>query len=158
MRTVRRCDVDGCESKHLAKGYCRAHYLRKYKHGSLEKLTMRGEPVLDRIMAKVTVTDAGYKTACWIFGGTIAENGYGGIRHEGKMRRVHVVTYEAKNGPVPDGLELDHLCRVRPCCNPDHVEPVTHLENIRRSSLVGRVNNSKRNSLGQFMAEEKGFI
>ncbi len=46
---------------------------------------------------------------------------------------MHKLNYERKYGPVPPGLQLDHLCRVRNCVNPDHVEPVTPAENIRRS-------------------------
>jgi len=51
--------------------------------------------------------------------------------------------YEYFKGPVPDGLELDHLCRVRSCCNPDHLEPVTHKENIRRGFLRRGVVSSR---------------
>lgn len=49
------------------------------------------------------------------------------------MRRAHRVVYESLVGPIPAGLELDHTCRVRRCVNPDHLEPVTHAENQRRS-------------------------
>jgi hypothetical protein len=47
-------------------------------------------------------------------------------------RRVHRINYEAKYGPVPAGKELDHLCKQKECVNPDHVEAVTHTENVRR--------------------------
>jgi hypothetical protein len=127
---MRTCSVDGCGGKHLAKGFCRAHYLRVYKHGSLEKLTMRGESVIARIMAKVQILPNG----CWVFTGCITENGYGHIRLEGRMRHTHAVTYEDKYGPIPDGLEPDHFyCDNKVCCNPDHVKPVTHQENVARA-------------------------
>jgi hypothetical protein len=55
-------------------------------------------------------------------------DGYG--KYSG--RQAHRVVYETLAGPVPDGLELDHLCRQKACVNPQHLEPVTHRENMRR--------------------------
>lgn len=55
---------------------------------------------------------------------------------EGRKRYGHVVAYELFVGPVPDGLEVDHLCRITWCCNPGHLEAVTHSENIRRAYPV----------------------
>lgn len=49
---------------------------------------------------------------------------------------THRITYLFYVGPIPDGLELDHLCRVRACCNPDHLEAVTRLVNVRRGNAV----------------------
>lgn len=70
-------------------------------------------------------------SGCWLWIGHI-ENGYGRI---GK-RLAYRVTYERVHGPVPKGLELDHICRVRSCVNPDHLEPVTKVENILRGAVV----------------------
>jgi HNH endonuclease len=130
---MRTCSIEGCGRKHLAKGLCQTHYLRMYKHGSLDSLTMRGASALERIAAKVAIQPNG----CWLFTGVLTANGYGHVRDDdGNMRHAHVITYEAKHGPIPDGMESDHLCRCRACCNPDHIEPVTHLENVRRSDIA----------------------
>lgn len=51
-----------------------------------------------------------------------------------RMHRPHVENYVAKYGPVPPGLDLDHLCRIRRCINPDHLEPVTNAVNSRRGA------------------------
>ncbi len=56
---------------------------------------------------------------------------------------AHRFSFEMVNGPVPNGLELDHLCRVRRCVNPSHLEAVTRLENIRRSPLVGLIQRNR---------------
>lgn len=73
---------------------------------------------------------------CWIWTGGLKPNGYGEIRVNGKLTYPHRVVWEALVGPIEDGLEIDHLCRVPTCCNPDHLEPVTHKENVRRGLWV----------------------
>jgi hypothetical protein len=72
---------------------------------------------------------------CWIWTACLQSDGYGSFRLAGKTRLAHVVAWEWSKGLVPDGLELDHLCRNRACVNPDHLEPVTHIENVRRGAL-----------------------
>ncbi len=81
------------------------------------------------------VEDRGYVTDCWIWAGTIdAVTGYGrGLNSHRQYRGAHRVSYEKFRGPIPEGLTLDHLCRVKSCVNPDHLEPVTNAENIRRA-------------------------
>ena len=73
-------------------------------------------------------------SGCWLWTGAVGSHGYGqvGKTPEFNTTVVHKILYEEKFGPVPDGLELDHLCRVRCCVNPDHLEPVTRRENIMR--------------------------
>lgn len=73
---------------------------------------------------------------CWLWTGTIRPDGYGVIYIASKALRfrtsAHRYSYQLIKGAIPEGLELDHLCRVRKCCNPDHLEAVTHAENLRR--------------------------
>jgi HNH endonuclease len=77
--------------------------------------------------------DRGHETPCWVWQRPLNGNGYGELRFNNRGRKAHAVFYERKHGEIPAGLELDHLCRVRACVNPDHLEPVTHAENMRRS-------------------------
>lgn len=87
------------------------------------------QPALDRALAKLDIGD------CWLWTGAVATRGYGQIRgDDGRLAQVHRVVYEGLVGAIPKGLQLDHLCRVRLCCNPDHLEPVTCKENRRRST------------------------
>lgn len=72
------------------------------------------------------------QTDCWIWNGA-TDRGYGRVFIDGTAKRVHKVVWEALNGPVPAGLQLDHLCRVRACVNPDHLEVVTNKVNVRRA-------------------------
>lgn len=69
---------------------------------------------------------------CWLWTAGKHSRGYGQFYLDGKDVRAHRAAYEHYIGPIPDGLEIDHLCRVRECCNPAHLEAVTHAENVRR--------------------------
>lgn len=73
---------------------------------------------------------------CWIWEGALTTDGYGHLLWRGKIRLVHRVVYELLVGPIPESLTLDHLCRVRSCANPAHVEPVTHRVNILRGEGI----------------------
>jgi len=71
-------------------------------------------------------------SGCFLWFGALNDGGYGRIKHKMKFRRAHIVAWELAHGKVPDGLVIDHKCRVRCCVNPDHMELVTIGENIRR--------------------------
>lgn len=92
-------------------------------------------PVADRLLDRVSVADSG----CWEFG-SLGTDGYGqmwvGSRTDGtrRLRKAHIIAYEIFVGPVPEGRELDHLCRNRACVNPEHLEPVTHQLNVQRGA------------------------
>lgn len=81
-----------------------------------------------------TVTDKGYKTPCWIWNGKPNQHGYGRTQVDRKTVLAHRAVYEAYRGSIPESLELDHLCRIPLCVKPEHLEPVTHVVNVRRGS------------------------
>jgi HNH endonuclease len=80
-----------------------------------------------RLQRKFTITDG-----CWEWVGSFDGKGYGKFFLAGKSYRAHRVTYEFYVGPIPDGLVIDHLCRNKRCVNPEHMEPVTQVENAKR--------------------------
>jgi len=89
----------------------------------------------ESVLAKISPEP---NTGCWLWAGNMWTGDYGRIGFKGRNRLAHRVVYELIRGPIPEGLELDHLCRVHSCVNPDHLEPVTHHENMKRSPLTHR--------------------
>lgn len=69
-------------------------------------------------------------TGCWLWLGAMTTEGYGHICFEGRKIPVHRASYEVYVGPIPNGLHIDHICRVRCCANPTHLRPLTSRENV----------------------------
>ena len=92
-----------------------------------------GLPLRDKILLGVEVDKA---TGCWLWTRALQPAGYGRISVNGRLIYTHRAAYEAFVGPIPEGMDIDHLCRVRSCCNPDHLEPVTRRENLLRGDTL----------------------
>ncbi|MFI9344986.1 HNH endonuclease signature motif containing protein [Streptomyces sp. NPDC052773] len=125
------CSVTTCDKPAVKRGWCSAHYSRWRKKGDVQAhIPLR--PFLDphaQIMSKVDKNGPG---GCWLWKGHVLPTGYGTVNAFGTVLLAHRAAYRLLVGPIPDGLTLDHLCRVTHCVNPDHLEPVTRRENIRR--------------------------
>jgi hypothetical protein len=96
----------------------------------------------DRIGAKVVPVEDG----CWLWAGHVAKNGYGQTWMDGAVRYAHRTVYELLVGPIT-AATLDHLCRVRSCVNPDHLEPVSMGENTLRGDTISARNAAKTHCL-----------
>lgn len=107
----------------------------------------KGRPPLERLYERSERVDLGYETLCFVQTRGLLRTGYGQVRDaDGRVRRSHIVVWEQKHGPVPDGFELDHLCHDartcpggftcphRACHEVSHLVPATHLDNVRRGS------------------------
>ena len=83
-------------------------------------------------------------TGCWLWLKYIAQDtGYGKLTVDGRQLYAHRVYYERHRGPIPEGLVIDHLCRVRNCVNPAHLEVVTRGENTLRGETPSGINSRK---------------
>ncbi len=133
------CRHPGCSGSVLARGLCPTHYKAEWrKAGGFPRPAPE-----TRLWAKIdqdgpppepgSLADRRSLGRCWVWTGATAGGGYGYVRWEGRAQRVHRVVYELLTGPIPAGLVLDHLCRRPSCVRPDHLEPVTHQENMGRS-------------------------
>lgn len=86
-----------------------------------------------------------FTTDCWIWTASKDSSGYGKIMFNKKIVSAHRMAYNLFFGEIPNKLEIDHLCRNRPCVNPNHMEVVTHKENCKRGDHV--TNNYNRQKI-----------
>lgn len=111
------------------------------------------KPVLDRILAKVR-----YDAGCWIYTGHVSVYGYGRVTVSRKLgpHPVHRVAYQELVGDIPPGMQIDHLCRNRACCNPLHLEAVSFQENIARGCSKRSHTHCRRGH--EFTVENTGYV
>ena len=102
--------------------------------------TRRPRPIADRFWSHVQKPDDA--VGCWMWTGSTSNGGYGAFfPAEDEAVGAHRFAYELVKGPIPEGRQLDHLCRNRLCVNPDHVEPVTQHENLLRGEGFAGINS-----------------
>ena len=154
-RTDRGCSIEGCDRKHYQRGWCAVHYGRWYRHGD----PLAGLPtyatVQDRIMGTVEMVEQSLLGPCWLWQGTLDKDNYGRTKRDGKLIHAHRLAYEEFVGPIPAGLQLDHLCHDpaqcepgatclhRRCVNPEHLNPTTAAKNIARGGGLAAINATK---------------
>lgn len=113
----------------MKRGWCETHYQRWRLTGELGsgEINSPSRPLTERFWSKVQKSDG-----CWAWTAATNEKGYGMFWNGERAVRAHRFAFEAQHGEIPDGLQIDHLCRNPACCNPNHLEAVTPQENTRR--------------------------
>jgi hypothetical protein len=124
--------MSGKTSAAVKRAYRERHRERLAAERRVRRAILRGSrvrtTVAERFWGKVHKTES-----CWLWMANLGFGGrYGAFYVDGRMRPAHRLAYEWLVGSVPLGLELDHLCGTPRCVNPDHLEPVSHAENMRR--------------------------
>lgn len=129
------------ETPRITRGLCDNHYARE-RRGTVPTstglLVVRGRPV-QRFWARLDQDGpiGDYRPElgpCWIWGGKPDGKGYGQHKVSGVFVMAHRFAHELLIGPIPDGYEVDHLCRVRLCVRPEHLEAVTPAVNTWRAA------------------------
>lgn len=126
------CAVTNCGKQPKGRGLCNLHYQRWRSTGTTDA-QVRVVAKVDPFVRFIASTEI-HVDGCWLRQGSINTNGYAAFQINGSQVRAHRWLYERMVGPIPADLQLDHLCRVRNCVRPDHLEAVTASENTRRST------------------------
>lgn len=148
----RACSIDGCEERAECRGWCSMHYTRWKRTGDPrpdQAPTIKNDDQA-RFWARVATT-----SGCWLWTGSLTSDGYGQFRWGNKNNTAHRFSFVLHGGELVDGMHLDHLCRVRECVNPAHLEQVTPRENTMRGIGPGAVNAFKDACLAGHPFDEK---
>lgn len=113
-----------------AKGYCAKHYHRLAKHGNVKGGKRQLKKTVREYLEFRSVVNE--DTGCWNWTGSTNADGYATSRYTNYTGLAHRISYIEYVGEIPQGLQIDHLCNVRNCINPEHLEAVTRDENTRR--------------------------
>ena len=121
------CSISGCPSQVAIKkwGLCNRHYMRLKRHGHPESGGARHYSSDEAAFEARTHKDGD----CLVWDGAKGSNGYGAITVSGRRALAHRYSWERANGPIPEGMWIDHTCYRRDCVNPDHLRLATAQQN-----------------------------
>lgn len=143
------CVIPECEGPDGSRGMCDKHYKRWWRYGDPNFTKRKQRWVLEECWSP------GEPDECWIWRGEVSV--YWGYGLFGR-KRAHRVIYEKLVGPIPHGLVLDHLCRVKLCVNPAHLEPVISSINVARGKISYAIRALCRNNLHDITSPESWYI
>lgn len=147
------CTFEGCDRPYRSKGYCEKHYLRLYRHGDASTTKQFPNGTSDEVKFW---TWAGKAEGCWLWTGGL-RGGYGFLVSP-REQAAHRLSWIIHNGPIPVGLQVHHICGIRRCVNPDHLQLVTQRENmgemLLRRSMEARISHleTENESLKKLLA------
>lgn len=148
-RPARACEWGECREKVTARDLCRRHYYRARNGSDMDAPSHLGRSVYERFFEKVEDSEGG----CWMWTGSRVASGYGRFGYNGATRFAYAAAYDMFVGPVPSGRVLDHVCRNKPCVNPEHLRVVTVKENAENMHPVRLVGGAEKHRGVDYMPE-----
>lgn len=138
------CTIEGCETKHKARGLCKNHYNEWYRINRPRKSRSKPEVAARKLATKeqLFLTKAIKSEGCWGWSGTLSPTGYTTLNAERKKWFGHRVSFEMHIGPIPDGFDIDHKCHNKSCTNPDHLQAVSRKENKENTNGAYKCNST----------------
>ena len=127
---MKHCSIEDCEKRHYARGWCKRHYDRWRKHGDPLGAAYQGPEAAFLAKTEPLVGEPAHT----IWKGATDRYGYGSLRVNGRSVKAHRYAWERANGPIPDGMFIDHACHERSCVNPDHLRLATPQQNQQNRS------------------------
>ena len=139
--TEHTCTIDGCGSPAHARGWCSKHYRRWQRHGD----PRGGGPSCYSTPEEAFAARAERRGECLIWTGAKDSTGYGNLQVNGSITKAHRYAWECENGPIPDGMMIDHICHKRACINVDHLRLATrHQNSSNRAGATARSSTGVR--------------
>ena len=145
MPSKKTCSISDCDKPVKARGWCSMHYDRWSKHGDPLEQRRYFHSSPDEALSRMSAEDP--RTGCIVWAGPKTLHGYGRISFRGETIYAHRHSWERVNGPIPDGMHIDHACHNKSCINPEHLRLATRVQNMRNlpGPRTGRVHDLPRN-------------
>lgn len=143
------CTFPDCGRKQHGKGFCSQHLRQQIRGQQLRPLVrqMHGASIQEKLAAY-----SEDKGGCRLWIGTLHEKGYGQLRWDGRTRRAHRVAYTLEHGPIPDGMQVNHICGNRACIKVSHLELVTSRQNSEYRTSQSKYNTSGYRGVSYYKA------
>lgn len=141
LKTSKPCELCGKLFYPDPKKRSRDAFLKR-RFCSPECAGQKRRNTIEDVLSRIVINQ---KTGCHIWTGPKTWNGYGQVRFNNRWSMVHRVIWEHFRGPIPEGMQIDHLCAVEPCCNVEHLRVVTPQENVLANTCnsIGAQNSRK---------------